>query len=101
MVAKSYKGLDSDDEESEEEVPTVKLDQVEYNFIKTKRDKQKSIIQSWVRNFKVEYKRSPTDSDTSAIAVELKDYINAEVDFLEFKHKMLEAKLLTFSADEF
>jgi hypothetical protein len=54
-----------------------------------------------VRNFKVEYKRSPTDSDTSAIAVELKDYINAEVDFLEFKHKMLEAKLLTFSADEF
>lgn len=44
MVAKAYKGLDSDDEESEEEVPSVKLDQVEYNFIKAKRDKQKSLI---------------------------------------------------------
>ena len=43
----------------------------------------------------------PTDSDTSSIAVEIKDFQDAEINYLDIKLKMIEAKKLPFDSDEF
>lgn len=76
---KSYKGVISDAEESSEEEPTVvKLDMVEYNFLKAERNKLKGVIMRWVNNFKETKGRDPKDEDTSPIAVEIDDYHKAE-----------------------
>lgn len=69
---------------------------VEYNFVKAERNKHKLVIEQWVRHFKEENKRAPKDQDTSNIAVELKDYQDAESEYLQFKLKMIEADLLPF-----
>lgn len=64
----------SSDEESEEEIKEVKVDMVEYNFYKAERNKYRLALEQWVRKFTQTNRRVPTDSDTSSIAVEIKDY---------------------------
>jgi len=44
--------MSDEEESSEEEVVPVKLDLVEYNFIKANRNKHKLTIEQWVRKFK-------------------------------------------------
>ena len=69
MQAKSFKGVMSDDEESSEEEVIIKLDLVEYNYLRAEKNKFKVIVDQWVRLFKVDNKRSPKDQDTESIAV--------------------------------
>ena len=72
---KHFSGLLSDEEDSEIEEPTeLKLDMVEYNFLRAERNKTRLIIEQWVRQFKQQYKRVPKDSDTAAIAQEYVEY---------------------------
>ena len=79
VALKSFKGVISDAEESsEEEKPVVKLDMVEYNFLKADRNKLKGVIIRWVNNFKETKGRDPKDEDTEPIAVEIEDYHKAE-----------------------
>ena len=101
-MAKSYKGMMSDVEESseEEEIP-IKLDAVEYNLKKAERDKFKLVIEQWVRHYQEKNKKMPKDEDTSSIAEELLDYKNAEKDYLDFKLKMIEASLMKFDPTNF
>ena len=56
----------------------VKLDIVEYNFLKADRNKLKGVIIRWVNNFKETKGRDPKDEDTEPIAVEIEDYHKAE-----------------------
>lgn len=42
----------------------VKLDMVEYNFLKAERNKLKGVIIRWVSNFKETKGRDPKDEDT-------------------------------------
>lgn len=103
VAVKAYHGLMSSDEEDEEldAVPTVKLDMVEYNYIKSERDKHRLVVENWVQEFRAANKRLPAESDTNAeIAVEMQDWEEAEKKYLDFKVKMLDAGLLEFSADD-
>lgn len=103
VAVKAYRGVMSSDEEEDEsgDVPTVKLDMVEYNYIKSERDKYKLVVENWVQEFRAQNKRLPQESDTNAeIAVEMQDWEEAEKKYLDFKVKMLEAGLLEFNADE-
>ena len=90
----------SDDEESSEEEVVIKLDLVEYNYLRAEKNKFKVIVDQWVRLFKVDNKRSPKDQDTESIAVQLQDYKDAEKNYLDFKIKMYQAQLLPFNAFE-
>ena len=102
MVAKSYKGIMSDVEESsEDEEEPIKLDMVEYNFLRAERNRHKLVIEQWVRNFKESKKRNPKDSDTTAIIQEITNYNDAEKEYLDFKLKMIQAKLLVFDPQEY
>lgn len=98
---KHFSGLLSDEEDSEISEPEeLKLDMVEYNFLRAERNKTRLIIEQWVRQFKNQNKRVPKDSDTAAIAQEYVEYQDAEKKFLNFKVKMLEAQLLEFEPSE-
>jgi hypothetical protein len=94
---KAYHGLMSSDDE--DEPPTIKLDMVEYNYLRSERAKYKLVIQNWAETFRMQFKRNPTDEDTAKIPVEMKDWQDAEMKFLDFTVKMIDANLLPFNAE--
>ena len=103
VAVKAYHGVMSSDEDEDEpgDIPTVKLDMVEYDYIRAERDKYRLVVENWVQDFRAKNKRLPQESDTNAeIAVEMQDWEDAEKKYLDFKVKMLEAGLLEFSAEE-
>jgi hypothetical protein len=54
-----------------------------------------------VRTFKKEHNRSPNDSDTQAIALELADFNAADQKYITMKLKLVLEDQLPFQVDEF
>lgn len=77
------------------------MDMVEYNYAVAERQKTKLLVESWVRKFRDQYKKNPTDADTGPIALQLSDFEHAEKHYLNLKLKMMEANLLPFDVKEF
>ena len=77
------------------------MDMVEYNYAVAERQKTKLLVESWVRKFRDQYKKNPTDADTGPIAIQLSDFEHAEKHYLNLKLKMMEANLLPFDVKEF
>ena len=42
---------------------------VEYNYAVAERQKTRLVIEGWVRKFREQYNKNPTDSDTAPIAL--------------------------------
>jgi hypothetical protein len=89
------------DSDLEDYYPGVKLEKLsvnyeEFNLAKAERRKAKIEVQDWVRNFKKENGRSPNDSDTSAIALELADFNGTDQKYITIKLKLILENELPF-----
>ena len=68
---------------------TRPVDVEEYNYYRAERRRFKLEIVKWVRRFRDENNRLPTENDSSEIAMELADYNHANQQYLEVKMAMI------------
>lgn len=92
-------------EESEEEAPLDffkrQVDYEEYDYVRKDRKRAKLAVTKWVKRFREEFNRNPTDADTQPVAMELADYNHVNMQYMEIKMAMIKQEKMPFEADSF
>ena len=100
---KKIKNFWSDEEEESESEEEVKreIGMEDYEFVKAQRTRARIAIVKFVKKFKEENQRNPTDADTAAIAMELDDYNRINQQYLDTKLQLLKEEKMPFEPEEF
>ena len=103
---KKIKNFWSDEEEESDDEVDVKdivreVSMEDYEYVKAQRTAARIAIVKFVKKFKEDNKRFPTDSDTGPIAMELADFNHINQKYLDIKLQMLKEDKLPFQHDDF